>query len=125
MVGDRRWPLWPSSGDVDRRLVRPPAGCACRRPAPAGRRTHLGSGRAGVLINTTRQLGGAVGLAVMATVAAGASSPTAGYDRAFWISAAETVTLAALAGAPPAKPKPQQQVTSGEASAEAAMLVEA
>jgi hypothetical protein len=55
-------------------------------------------------------------------VAAGASSPTAGYDRAFWISAAAMVIVAALAGALPGKPKPVQRVTGREEFAEAALV---
>jgi hypothetical protein len=61
----------------------------------------------------------------MATVAAGASSPTAGYDRAFWICAAAMVIVAALARALPGKPEPERDVTSREEIAEPTALVEA
>ena len=83
------------------------------------------AGLASGLINTTRQVGGAVALAVMAAVAAGASSPTAGYDRAFWISAAATVVGAALALALPGKPKPRHHVPSREAISERTAMAEA
>jgi hypothetical protein len=73
------------------------------------------------LLNTGRQFGGAIGLAAMATIAARASSPVAGY-RAFWISSAAMATGRCWPWRCPAT-KPDPHATSRKVSAEAAALI--
>lgn len=65
------------------------------------------AGAASGLMNTTKQVGGSIGLAVLATVAAAPAGTdiarTTGYNKAFLIIAAMLVTVAALAVALPAR----------------------
>jgi len=60
-----------------------------------------------ILMNTTRQVGGAVGLADPATVADGAHTLTAGYDRAFILSTALALITICMAFILPKQTKPQ------------------
>ncbi|GAA4709094.1 MFS transporter [Phytohabitans rumicis] len=55
------------------------------------------SGAAASLLNAMQQVGGALGLAVLVTVADTASTPIDGMSRAFWVAAAFTATAAILA----------------------------
>jgi EmrB/QacA subfamily drug resistance transporter len=101
--------------------------------ATAGVNPHE-AGLASGLLNTSRQVGGAVGLAAMATVAASAtrshaiggvvtgSALTTGYDRAFAITAIILIAGAALAlllpavGRPATAPAPALEPAEGEES---------
>ena len=95
------------------------------------------AGLASGLLNTSRQVGGAVGLAAMATAAASATRShavgrvvtgaalTTGYDRAFAIAAGVVIAGAALALLLPALGRPAPAEAPAPAADEAETLVAA
>jgi predicted MFS family arabinose efflux permease len=69
------------------------------------------SGAATGLLNTMQQVGGALGLAVLVTVATSASAPIDGMSRAFWVASAFTATRRAGVG----QPAPDSEGVTGRA----------
>ncbi|GAB2824601.1 MFS transporter [Actinocorallia aurea] len=66
-----------------------------------GAATASGTGLVSGLVNTSRQVGGSIGLAALATVAASAASPVTGYRHAFLVAAVGIALILPLSRALP------------------------